>query len=316
VPLSWLDSGGTARRIALVTGTNTIQIGDVDNALATPLLLKAGTDSQFFTAGTEKARIATDGTLLVGTTTDSAGALDVNGAIRHNGTQAYWLKGTTSITSGSGTYTVPAGVRAIRVRMVGGGGGGGYARGQTAAGARCSAGGAQSGYYVEAFMTGLGASYSYAVGAAGVGGVAATATDATNGGDTTFSTFTANGGRAGRSCTETANVFTRESLNAGAPARAANAGATINAFGLLPGIATDDNNDIMVSYGGASILEGGNTYGPHTSDICTLGTTVVGKAGAGVGGGGGGACAWRNGANVESNGGAGVLGVIHIEEYF
>jgi hypothetical protein len=242
-------------------------------------------------------------------------ALDVNGNIGHNGTQAYWFKGYQTYTSGSGTYTVPAGVRAIRVRMVGGGGGGGYAIANTAAGARCSASGGQSGYFVEAWMTGLAASYSYAVGAAGGLGEPVTPTNATDGGDTTFATFTAEGGMRGGNCSLTTNVFQAAYLAADPPARAANAGATLNRFGEMPTRATDDSDEVFKSWGGPSPLEGQINYAT-TTVACTLGTTQSGGSSAAYGGGGGGACAWRNGANVQTNGGAGAAGVIIIEEFF
>jgi hypothetical protein len=47
---------------------------------------------------------------------------------------AYRYVSTTYLTSGSGTYTVPAGTRALRIRMVGGGGGGAGSGGGSGAG--------------------------------------------------------------------------------------------------------------------------------------------------------------------------------------
>ena len=58
----------------------------------------------------------------------TASALDSNPvAIAQRGTDAPWLNGIgaiTSLTSGSGNWTVPAGVYRIKVTAVGGGGGG------------------------------------------------------------------------------------------------------------------------------------------------------------------------------------------------
>ncbi len=87
----------------------------------------------------------------------------------------------TVLTSGSGTYTVPANTRWLEVKMIGGGGNGGASTGTTAGG------GGGAGGYVEGLVTSSAASYSYAVGAAG--------------GNTTFgsSLFTANGGSVGTS---------------------------------------------------------------------------------------------------------------------
>lgn len=62
-------------------------------------------------------------------------------------------------TSGSGTYTTPAGVKYIRVRMIGGGGNGG--------GGTVSAGGGGAGAYLEFLVVGPASTYSYTVGAVG-----------------------------------------------------------------------------------------------------------------------------------------------------
>ena len=59
----------------------------------------------------------------------TASALDTNPvSIAQRGTGAPWLNGVGAIatlTSGSGNYTVPAGVYRLKVTCVGGGGGGG-----------------------------------------------------------------------------------------------------------------------------------------------------------------------------------------------
>lgn len=263
----------------------------------------------------ERARIQADGTFSILTTTDSAFALDVNGSLGHNGTQAYWFKGVTTFTSGSGTYTVPSGVRAIKVRMVGGGGGGGYARAQTTANAQAAGGGGQSGYFVETWMTGLSASYAYGVGAGGAGGIASSATAATIGGNTTFSTFTANGGNVGDSATVTTATFlAEESTDAGA--KATNTGATLNQRGNLAqfGITQtlEPGGTIWGAAGAASELSGPTAR----QSASASNASAAGAAGDACGGGGGGAIAWRNASNVEANGGAGAAGCIVIEEYF
>jgi hypothetical protein len=74
-----------------------------------------------------------------------------------------------TFTSGSGTYTTPAGVAYIRVRMVGGGGGGGC--GNTTAN---GGGGGGAGGYVDVIVPSPSATYSYAVGSGGSGGSAGT----------------------------------------------------------------------------------------------------------------------------------------------
>lgn len=314
--LRWTDSVGTSRRVAVLTSGDDIFLGDVDNVLpaGSDTLVIGGDTIQFLTNGANAARIQLDGTLSVGTTADAAGALNVSGAIFHAGTQAYWLKGETLFTSGSGTYTVPSGVRAIRVRLVGGGGGGGYARAQTTSGARAGAAPGTAGDCVEAWMTGLSASYSYGVGAAGSGGVAAGPTNATAGGDTTFATFTAKGGSAGTSRTVTTAAINLMGLTVAA-AKSANAGATLNIQGDAGVVAFVDGADTnYTSIGGTSCLGGQSRIA--TAGTGASGLAQVGGAGDAYGGGGSGAFAARAGANVEANGGAGAAGVVIIEEYF
>lgn len=112
---------------------------------------------------------------------------------------AAYLAGRATIISavGSGTYTVPAGAKALLVELCGGGGGGGGAS-RSGTVARVSTGG-QSGAYIKHFIAApLAASYAYTVGAAGAGGNGVAVADGSAGGDTTFSTLTASGGNAGR----------------------------------------------------------------------------------------------------------------------
>lgn len=303
----WQRSGVAIGDIG--SGQNVVSGGGVDNFG----INTRGTNALVFgTNSLERARIAGDGTFLINKTADSAFQLDVNGSIAHNGTQAYWFKGYQTYTSGSGTYTVPAGVRAIRVRGVGGGGGGGYARALTTAGARAGAAGGNGGHCFEVWLTGLSASYSYAVGAAGAGGVAATTTNGTAGGNTTFSTFTANGGSPGNNAAPTTNILEVRPPNAGT-AKSANVGAHLNTIGGFPVLAHMVDNDTIFtnSHGGTSCASGQGAYTTSTS-----GTATAGAAADGPGGGGGGATAWRAGANVEANGAPGAAGIIVIEEYF
>jgi hypothetical protein len=75
--ISWKDSGGTARRIALLSGGNSLYYGDVDNAISGGLtLLLANSQVLFYTGGTQKAGIDSSGNLFIGGTTPRA-KLDV-----------------------------------------------------------------------------------------------------------------------------------------------------------------------------------------------------------------------------------------------
>ena len=91
-------------------------------------------------------------------------------------------------TSGSGTYTPPAGVSYLIVEMCGGGGGGGKNSSTYAAG-----GGSGAGYIKAKFPVGT---YSYSVGAGGAGQGTA-GSPGGNGGNTTFSTLMAEKGYGG-----------------------------------------------------------------------------------------------------------------------
>ena len=124
------------------------------------------------------------------------GGPGTNRSITGSGAQgiAYimWREGNTytntqTFTTGSGSWTVPAGVTKIHVDMVGAGGGGGGGADYGSPG-----GGAGGHYIMEALTVTPGANLSYSVGAGGTGGGTGTA-----GGNTTFSTLTATGGGGG-----------------------------------------------------------------------------------------------------------------------
>ena len=98
--------------------------------------------------------------------------------------------GSQTITSGSGNFTVPAGVYSIKVTLIGGGGG--TVSGNSAGGA----GGGGGGISMATLSVTPGQTISYSVGAAGSAGAATAAGG--NGGDTTFTgVTTATGGGGG-----------------------------------------------------------------------------------------------------------------------
>lgn len=313
LPYRALDNGGNSRAVVRVDASNNLAVGDADNLLAARLDINAGTSTRFYQNAVEVARIQPDGTFSIGKTADSVFQLDVNGPLAHNGTQAYWLKGVTTLTSGSGTYTVPAGVRAINVRMAGGGGGGGYARATTTSGAKAAGGGGQGGHFVEFWLTGLSASYSYGVGAAGAGGIGSSSTASTSGGNTTFGTFTANGGARGTDVQVTTAVY-----QFGVPGLltgpSTNTGNTVNMSGSegSPAWFADTTGNFYLSKGGGNPLSTGSTQ----SSAVTSNSAVGGTAGTGCGAGGTGAGGWRAAGDQIATGGAGTAGCIIIEEYF
>lgn len=204
----------------------------------------------------------------------------------------FMLKGVTVLdTPGSGTYNVPAGVRALRIIAIGGGGAGGGAgapgNGESSAGA----GGGAGGIGVR-WITSVAASYAYVVGAGGVGVSGGAGGD---GGSTTIADITAGGGGGG-------GWFAPDSIS-GAAAFPGGAGGVSGTFdyqmGSNPGGAAFRITSVSVvqGYGGAGPFGRVSTNSP--------------ASGFGVGGSG-------RGAGPEQGpfaGYDGAPGAIIIEEY-
>lgn len=220
-----------------------------------------------------------------------------------SGTSGYFLKtngsGTPSwdtparattfqaFTSGSGTYTTPANVYRIVVRMVGGGGGGGGG-GNASAGFGAGGGGGGGGGYSESTINNPSASYSYSVGSGGSGG--GIGSNGSGGNNTTFSTYTSSGGNAG---TGGSTVLTYGSGGGGG----SGSGGSINSYGnagSLGGVGQAGAAQGIGGDGGGSFFGGGGQPG---------------SAGQNFGGGGG-------GGGGAASGGAGGSGYIHIEEFY
>ncbi len=148
---------------------------------------------------------------LRNTLDDGSGNMTVTGHV-----SAPVLSGNLTVyTSGSGTYTVPAGCSVIKVILVGGGGGGQggdgeeeRTAGEWVAGNGGNGGGAGGATEATFYVT-AGQTFSYAVGAGGAGGSGGatdcsgtTATNGgsgSNGGNSTFAFLTADGGAGGTS---------------------------------------------------------------------------------------------------------------------
>lgn len=200
-----------------------------------------------------------------------------------------FLLNAVTVLSGSGTYSVPPGVTALLVRMVGAGGGGGGATSGLAVNAR--GGGGSGGGYVEKFLTGLSASYAFSVGGGGSGGPNS-GTNGLDGGATTFGALTANGGLGGNSSSVTAD--------AGTPGRAgaaAGSGGNLNAQGEVSGYGYK-NSGRMGSGEGAS-----SPFGAGGKSVIT---NSAGSVALGFGSGGGGAIS-QNNSQAGGNGGNGTI---------
>lgn len=211
-----------------------------------------------------------------------------------------------SFLTGSGTYTVPTGVRALYVEVQGGGGGGGGGAGTASDYCGVGSGGGGGGYCAK-LITSLEASYTYAVGAAGSGGSAG-ANDGTAGGNSTFAggaiSMVANGGGAGQGGTNGNTAYAGERVGGGGAS-----GGDINIAGgsaeyycrISAGIGWSGT-------GGRSVLGTGGTGFSSTSG------SAGGTGGSGYGGGGGGGGAFSGSANRA--GGAGTAGTIIVHEYY
>lgn len=221
----------------------------------------------------------------------------------------YQNSGTTLIShqvfvTGSGTYTTPGGVRAIKVECIGGGGAGGSCL--SAATNSAGAGGGGSGGYSCAVVTSPAASYPYAVGAGGTPG-AAGANPGGAGVDTTF-------GAAGAVC-----------LARGGAGGLADTVTTIHAGGLggaggLSSAATGDvkadgqPGEAGVALAAAQCLSGrggSSVYGG--GGVSRKNATTAGDTGKSYGGGGSGGSIISGGASQQ--GGAGGAGLILVTEY-
>jgi hypothetical protein len=185
------------------------------------------------------------------------------------------------VFTSSGTFTVPSGITAVKVTVVGGGGGGGASSGGCSSGA--GGGGGGGGTSIR-YVTGLtpGGTVSVTVGAAGSGGSGAGGA----GGASSFGAFaTGNGGSGGGT-----------GFAGGTGAAGANGTATTGDINLT-GYRTSSNS-----------RGGGQAY--FLSQAFD-GTSAIqaGTAGGGYGSGGSGSS-----SNVGTiNGGAGAQGIVVVE---
>lgn len=210
----------------------------------------------------------------------------------------------TTYTSGSGTYTVPAGVRWLRVRMVGAGGGG--QGGGSTSGTNATAGGATT--FGSSFLTcnGGGAVTSIS-GSPDLGG------SATIGAGATGLAFTGAGGWPGTviGFNTVGGVYQNGGTGGGSPfggngvARVANsAGLDAKANTGSGGGGGGTSNANNTSYGGS----GGSAGGYIDCIISAPGASYSYAVGAGGNGGGAGTNGFA--------GGAGAAGIIIIEAHY
>lgn len=188
-----------------------------------------------------------------------------------------FLGGRATVFTATGTFTIPTGITAVKVTVVGGGGGGGqFATGAGAATA-------------IKYLTGLtsGNTLSVTVGAAGAGVGAATSTGGNSSvasGTQTITTIQANGG------------VTPASINA--------VGTSATTSGA--DIAVNGGPSQVGSINASQVRASGSLYGTGGVGANTSGCTVyAGSAGTGYGAGGG--------SNSQGSGYAGTAGLVIFE---
>jgi hypothetical protein len=277
-----------------MTGTFTINGNAVTSTIAAGKLL-----------GSVSGSTAAFGEVTIGTN------LSLSGGVLSN-TVTHTANTITKYSSGSGTYTPTSGMVKIRVRMCGAGGGGG---GVSNAGVNGVGSGGSSGGYLEFWMSAaqVGASKSYAVGAAGTGATAG-ANSGVAGGNTTFADWTATGGGKGNG---TAGSASTSVFGTVADATSANTAGTGTVILNLTGF-TSSTPYVLFNSGGAADTSGSGSficpYGPTEGQhINTSGNGTAANANH-YGVGGSGAISFNSAANRSGGDGAG--GVIIIEEFF
>jgi hypothetical protein len=275
--------------------------GDVNNSdqvtathLAAPLPTAQGGTGQNSTATYPTSGVVDTGT---GTTnkipkwTTGASGVEGDSSITDNGTavsssEPFTLTPDGQFFTGSGTFTIPTGITAVKVTIVGGGGGGG---GATAAN---NGGGGGSGGAAIKFLTGLtpGNTITVTIGAGGTGNSAAAGNAGTastiSSGTQTITTVTANGGSGGNA---------NGTQSSGGSGGAISTNGTAN-FGGNTG---NDGIGITGGAGAGSMYAGG---GPNSNG------GNPGNAATSCGGGGGGA-----GAGANRTGGSGSAGCALFE---
>lgn len=215
---------------------------------------------------------------------------------------------TLRVYSANATWTKPAHLLAIRVRMTGGGGAGGGA-GVTVAAQMSAGGGGGAGASSEAWFLASSLAPTVSV-TCGTGGVGATGAVGGNGNDTSFGTLLTAPGGTGGSFVGSAAGSTNVSGGAGGTVGTVS-GASGDSFRLAgqPG----GRAWFFPSSGIVDTSEGGsNALGTGAAQVSWNTTGMAGGVG---GGGGGGALNLVSQATARA-GGAGGVGVVIIEEFY
>jgi|SRR5215831_9173930 len=215
------------------------------------------------------------------------------------------------LTAASGTYTTPAGCRAILVECVAAGGGGGGVN-TASSGQLAAAGGGGGGAYSASLIQSPSASYSYQVGAGCAGGAAganngvapAAANDSWFGATTTL---LAKAGGAGLGMTSSTNLFCMTPGGAAGPG--GSGVGDVRADGDFGGMGIGVGTG--VAYGGF-----GGRAGMYSAARGQGAVVQAGNGSTGLQYGGGGGGGWRSASTGTQSGGAGAAGVIIVTEFY
>jgi hypothetical protein len=247
-------------------------------------------DTAISSAPTEKSLrdiLHKDGNFSYDNTTDSLEALrdklETMGAVTHT-VQEY--------TSGSGTWTVPAGWQTADVLMVGGGGAGG---GSVFGGSACGGGGGEI-VFIQNFLL-ADASYNYAV---GTGGAGVNGSSGNSGGNTSLGSYVAQGGGGGNGGVTPGGKGGGVSGGAGGVADTAGSNGAPGAYSL------GGNTTGGGGGGGGYNSTGGKAGGNSFSAGGTSGGIYCGGGGGGsYGAGANGGANQTDGSNAAANSGGG-----------
>jgi len=265
----------------------------VTNGGNTYICIAAHTSGASFSVGsnwTMMASAGTDGTTVGTGTTDQVLTTNSSGALAWADAAGGGLSSIQSfISSGSYTWTKPAGVNKIKVIVTGGGGGGVGGVSNDNGGA----GGGAGGTAIKVIDVSSVSTVAVTVGAGGPG--AGTTGTGGNGGTTSFGSYlSATGGLGGRNSNNDRRYGGRGGLGAG---------GNINLYGGS-GVAGSYGATNPSGVGGAASYWGaaGGDYGQDIGDGYTV-PYINGQHGSG------------GGEHRESGGGDGGQGVVYIEEY-
>ena len=245
--------------------------------------------------------VQVSGTAISGTTGTFSGGV-VFGDATTQTTASTYIGGRGQVFTSSGTFTVPAGITAAKVTVIGGGGNGGGATGTNSAGG----GGGGGGVAIE-FVTGLTPGGTVTVTVGGVANTSSFGAYCSATGGATAATQTAsgsgNGGAGGAGSGGDINITGGNGFkgsNISCPAEATGGGGG-GSSGSLVGLVTTFN-----AIGGTGFIGGGG----GTAVRAGSSAAVNGVAATGFGNGGAGGAAP---STADATGGAGSAGIVVVE---